>query len=78
VGLFDEDVCLPAAGGISDRLGFHLAEIRHEDGRAVLRDPMGNHLGTYDPRQDLTFDPAGNVLGRGNRLLAILGLGQPL
>lgn len=75
MGLFDDEVCLPAAGWKSDHLGSGIAEVRHENGRAVLRDRLGNHLGTYDPRQDLTLDPAGKVLGRGNRLLAILGLG---
>lgn len=72
MGLFD-DADLPAEGWIRDTLGNNVARIRHEYGRAVLQDRLGNRLGVYDPSQDRTYDTMNNVIGRGNWLGTLFG-----
>ena len=63
---------LPPEGWLRDRFGRRLAEIRHERGRAVLQDRLGNPLGSYDPDIDRTVDSRGKTVGRGNWLAALL------
>jgi len=70
----DHDDCrMPSEGWLRDPLGNNVAEVRHQDDTAVLHDPLGNRLGSYDPRQDRTVDPLGNIVGQGNWLGALLG-----
>ena len=70
----DRDDCrMPPEGWLRDPLGNHVAEVRHYDDTAVLHDRLGNGLGAYDPRQDRTFDPLGNIVGQGNWLGTLLG-----
>lgn len=72
--LFDADLCLPPQGPVRGPDGLVIAEVVHEEGRAVLLDRLGNRLAVYDPRLDLTFDAVGKVLARGNGLRALLGI----
>ena len=68
-----DDGRMPAEGWLRDPLGNNVAEVRHFADTAVLQDQLGNRLGSYDPRQDLTLDPIGNIVGQGNWLGTLLG-----
>jgi len=72
MGFFENDRDRSSAW-LRDVLGNNVAEIRRDGDRSTLHDRLGNRLGTYDSREDVTRDPIGNFVGKGNWLATLLG-----
>lgn len=58
---------------IRDRMGRPIGTIDVQpSGDKILRDPAGRILGRYDKRSDLTKDPHGRTVAKGDALTMLL------
>ena len=73
MGFFDDNNDERSSTWLRDVLGNNVAEVRKSGDRSTLHDRLGNRLGTYDAREDVTRDPIGNFVGKGNWLATLFG-----
>lgn len=58
---------------LRDRLGNKIGKIvTQSDGKLVLYSRLNERLGTYNPRDNITKDRLGRVVGKGNLLTTLL------
>ena len=58
---------------LKDRLGKVIGRIvTQSDGKLVLYSRLSERLGTYNPRDNVTKDRLGRVVGKGNLLTMLL------
>lgn len=58
---------------LKDRYGNKIGQVLTKtNGTQVIKNKVGNNVGTYDPVKDVTKDRVGNVVGRGNLLATLV------
>jgi hypothetical protein len=57
---------------LKDKKGNKIGEIRDWNGRLAIFDKVGNRLGEYDAKTNVTKDAKGNKVGTGNLLATLL------